>query len=120
MNDLKSRLKRILHWHVGRGSAVTARELCEQLGVFAVDVDGSHIYEDRTVRKAIEGLIDEDFPVCSVTEEPAGYFFPASVEEARAYSKSLQKRAVRIFLRRRHIIKNTALHYEPARQERLI
>ncbi len=51
-----------------------------------------------------------------MTEDPAGYFFPASVEEARKYSKSLQRRAVRIFLRRRNIIKNTARYYEKARQ----
>jgi hypothetical protein len=106
---LKHQLKAIISRHVGRCEAIGAETLAEMFG----------FKDDRIIRKAIEELIDDNFPVCSVTEQPAGYFFPASVQEARRYSKSLQKRAVRIFLRRRHIIKNTALFYEPARQEEL-
>jgi len=103
---VKTELRHILERHIGRGNPITAETLAVRF----------NLSDDRPVRKAIEQLIDGGFPVCSVTESPAGYFFPASVEEARIYSKSLQKRAARIFLRRRGIIKNTARYYEPARQ----
>lgn len=103
---MKDRLKRILLDHVGREHPVKAELLASHFGY----------KDDRIIRKAIEELIDEGFPVCSVTDHPAGYFFPANVDEARKYSKGLQKRAAMIFLRRRHIIQNTARHYEKARQ----
>lgn len=109
-NELKYELRLIINRHVGREMAISAGVLAEMFDYF----------DDRPVRKAIEELIDGGFPVCSVTEPPPGYFFPANVEEARTYSKSLQKRAVNIFLRRRHIIKNTARFYERARQAELL
>ena len=109
-SNLKQQLREVLRHHVGRDKAIKAEELASRFGYI----------DDRPIRKAIEGLIDDGFPVCSVTEEPAGYFFPASVEEARKYSKSLQRRAVRIFLRRRHIIRDTARYYEKVRQGILI
>jgi hypothetical protein len=116
--ELRKELKRILEGRVGREASVTAGELARMFG-----------YEDdRIIRKAIEDLIDGGFPVCSATEEPAGYFFPKDEGEARVYSKSLQRRAVRIFLRRRRIISNTREYYEnlrrraeiPVHQERLL
>ena len=110
MTKLTTGLRRILVRHRGRGSAVGAGELAEIFGY----------RDDRPVRKAIEQLIMEGFPVCSATEWPAGYFFPADVAEARRYTKSLQKRACMIFIRRRHIIRDTARYYEEARQEALV
>jgi len=110
IDKLKLELKTILFKHVGRANAIKGESLARLFG----------FPDDRPIRKAIEELIDGGFPVCSSTESPAGYFFPASVDEARTYSKSLQKRAVRIFLRRRHIIKNTARFYEEARQGVLV
>ena len=109
-DELKSQLRLIITRHVGRESAIAAGTLAEMFGY----------RDDRPVRKAIDELIDGGFPVCSVTEPPPGYFFPAGVEEARIYSKSLQRRAVNIFLRRRGIIKNTARFYERARQAELL
>lgn len=106
---LQEQVKGIIRSHRGRDSAITADGLVNLLGA-----------GDRAIRKTIEDLIDDGFPVCSVTEPPAGYFFPSSVEEARVYSKALQKRAVRIFLRRRYIIRSAALYYEPGKQGRLI
>jgi hypothetical protein len=107
---MKNQLRLIILNHTGRDCAIKAADLAEHFGYT----------DDRLIRKTIEELIDDGFPVCSATDDPAGYFFPASVNEARKYSKSLQKRAVRIFLRRRGIIKNTALYYERAKQGELI
>jgi len=106
MEDIKQDLKLIILRHTGRSNPITARELAERYG---------H-EDDRVIRKLIADLIDEGFPVCSVTDDPAGYFFPANVDEAREYTVSLRRRALRIFLRRRHIIRSTARWYEEARQ----
>ena len=108
--SLRQQLKMVLLQHTGRAKAIKSEALASRFGYD----------DDRPIRKIIEGLIDGGFPVCSVTGSPAGYFFPADVDEARKYSKSLQKRAVRIFLHRRHIIRNTARFYEKVRQSVLI
>ncbi len=107
---LQAQVKDIINNHRGRWLAITGGRLAEIFG----------FENDRAIRKAIEDLIDDGFPIYSVTESPAGYFFPSSVEEARQYSKALQKRAVRIFLRRRYIIRSAARYYEPGKQGRLI
>ena len=106
---LQKQVQDIIHRHQGRRLAITVGHLAAMLGS-----------DDRAIRKAVEELIDNQYPICSVTGTPAGYFFPSSVEEARVYSKALQKRAVRIFLRRRFIIRSAARYYEPGKQGRLI
>jgi len=89
--------------------AITARELSYLTN-----------HPDRKIRLVIEELIEDGLPVVSATESPAGYFIPISLEEARQYTQSLRSRAVEIFLRRKRVIKNTALYLKPAEQARLI
>lgn len=108
--DLKPALRLILLRHTGRSAAVKAESLAAHFG----------LKDDRAVRKAIEEMIDGGFPVCSVTEPPAGYFFPADIGEAQKYTVSLRRRALRIFQRRRHIVRSTARYYEKARQGVLV
>ena len=124
---LKAALRRIIILHRGRGKAISAEKLVQILypeGNYIQIIAGREVVcndiDDRPVRKAIEELIKEHFPVCSVTEDPPGYFFPADIDEARIYTKSLQKRAVRIFIRRRSIVRDTARYYEQARQEAMV
>jgi len=109
-SDLKAAIRLEMLRRVGRQYAIRGRELAGMYGYT----------DDRVVRKAIEELIDDHFPICSATDEPCGYFFPASVEEARRYSKGLQSRAVRIFLRRRNIIRDAAIYHEGAHEVRLV
>lgn len=106
---MKTELKNILERHEGRERAIKAQELACLL-----DTD------ERHVRQVIEELIDDGLPVVSATESPAGYFIPVSLEQAKEYTQSLRSRAVLIFLRRKKVIRNTALHLKPASQGRLI
>ena len=107
--ERKDLIKGILVRHEGRGRAITARELCGLVGL-----------PDRQLRLYIDELIDEGLPVISATEQPAGYFIPLSLDEARQYTCSLRSRAIEIFLRRRKVMKNAALYLKPASQGRLI
>ncbi|MHB8084371.1 MAG: hypothetical protein ACYDHZ_00900 [Dehalococcoidia bacterium] len=115
--DLNDKVKNIILSHVGRDNAITAERICELIyGVVPEDDPEKQPlarYSDRPVRLAIEDLIRAGTPICSMTEEPPGYFFPSSVEEAKAACKPLQRRAVMIFLRKRKIIHNTELYYNP-------
>lgn len=108
-SELKTRLEAILTNRFGRHSAITSREL-----------SSITLQPDRAIRLAIEDLIRDGLPIVSATEHPAGYFIPSSIEEAREYTQSLRSRAVQIFLRRKKVIRNTALYLKPANQGRLI
>ena len=108
--DLKIRLRSILLMHEGKARAITGRELATMVG---------H-RDDRQVRLVIRELISEGLPVISRTESPGGYFIPTSLEEAKQCTESLRSRSIQIFLRRREIIKNTALYLKPASQGKLL
>ena len=105
----KAQLKLILEKREGRSRAITSRELSFLTG-----------QPDRKIRILIEKLISEGLPVISATERPAGYFIPTSLDEAKQYTQSLRSRAVEIFLRRKRVIKNTALYLKPAEQGKLL
>ena len=111
-NDLKFSLRRILLGHVGHENAI-------KLDAILVTIS---LKDKRNVRRSIESLIEEDeFPVCSVTdEEPKGYFFPASVEEASKYALKLHDQAISILHRGSHIEQITSRWYERARQLEMV
>ena len=102
---MKKQLKGILLRHEGRSQAIKARELAE-----IVQSD------ERKVRLIIRVLITEGLPIISSTEQPGGYFIPTSLEETKHCTASLRSRAIEIFLRRKQLIRNTALYLKPASQ----
>lgn len=107
--ELKTELRHILERHIGRDSAITGESLARMVG-----------QRNRQVRQVLEDLIDDGLPVLSTSEPPAGYFIAESLSEAREYTESLRSRALVLFLRRRKVIKNTALYLGPASQGRLL
>jgi len=107
--NIKEDLKDILLQHEGRVSAITGQELAAIVGQ----------RNDRGVRVAIRELITEGLPIVSSTEPPQGYFISTSLEETKHCTESLRSRAVEIFLRRKELIRNTALYLKPAEQRRL-
>jgi hypothetical protein len=109
-DDLKAHLKSILLRHEGRPRAITGRELAAIVG---------H-RDDRRVRLVIRDLITDGLPVVSNTESPGGYFIPTSIEEAKHCTESLRSRSIEIFLRRKQLIRNTALYLKPALQGKLL
>lgn len=107
--NLKAYLKTTLLRHEGKSRAITGKELAGMVG---------H-RDDRKVRLVIRELISEGLPVASSTEKPFGYFIPVSIEEAKQCTESLRSRSIEIFLRRRELIRNTALYLKPAIQSKL-
>ena len=49
---------------------------------------------DRPVRLAIRGLIEDGVPIASSVRPPLGYFIASSTEEATDYKKVLKSRLV--------------------------
>lgn len=76
----------------GEAQAVTIKELARRCGI---------------VRRECEALLETrlaDFPF-PVAAGARGYFVPIAADEINSYARSLQSRAVKIFLRRRTVIR---------------
>ena len=108
--ELKQCVKTILLRHEGEARAIPGRELAAMF----------NLRDDRRVRLTIRELIADGLPIISRTEHPGGYFVPTSVEEAKHCTESLRSRAIEIFLRRKELIRHTALYLKPAEQGRLL
>ncbi len=78
----------------GRQNAMTARYLCDLLGL-----------TPRELTLAIESERRKGEPICASTGEPCGYFLAADREEMEHYCRSLWKRAGEIHKTRRACLK---------------
>lgn len=61
----------------------------------------------RRVRRIIEELIEEGYPVISTPREPGGYCWKGANGEAIECYKRLRKKGIRILLRARNVLRNS-------------
>ena len=86
-------VRRILVEHRGRANAITIDQLC-------------HL-ADLPSRRACEDLLETrlaDFQFILVADAH-GYYIPTTADEINHYLDSLQSRAVKIFLRKRRVMR---------------
>ena len=60
----------------------------------------------RTVRRAIESLIEQGYPIISTPHEPGGYCWEGDKGEALACYRRLRKKGLKVLLRARRILRN--------------
>lgn len=111
-NDIKPQLKAIFQNHIGRTNAITRREL----RVLLNDIN------DRKMRLLKTALIREGLPVLSATDNPAGYYMPASRQELQIGLKTLQSYIIELCKDYRDLKKYGGIWLErpqPVKQERL-
>ena len=72
----------IVKKRVGAKSALTQHIVAERYYLETGDE-----IEPRTVRKIIEGLRFEGYPILSTTDNPGGYHYPASMQEFYDWEK---------------------------------
>ena len=63
----------------------------------------------RTVRKVIEGLIEQGYPIISTSREPGGYAWRGAEGEALACYKQLRRKAIKEMLRARWTLRNSRI-----------
>ena len=66
---------------------------------------GEHI-TPRTVRKVIESLIEQGYPIISTPHEPGGYCYGGADSEALQCYRRLRKKGIKVLLRARRILRN--------------
>ena len=67
---------------------------------------GEHI-TPRTVRKVIESLIEQGYPIISTSKEPGGYCYQGEENEALQCYKRLRHNGIKILLRARNVLRNS-------------
>ncbi len=66
----------IIKTHIGKPTAINQHAIADEY----IRRTGDHITA-RTIRKAIEELRFEGYPILSTTEDPGGYHYPANRRE---------------------------------------
>lgn len=67
---------------------------------------GCRFITPRTVRKVIESLIEQGYPIISTPHEPGGYCWGGSDGEALQCYRRLRKKGIKVLLRARRILRN--------------
>ena len=67
---------------------------------------GEHI-TPRTVRKVIESLIEQGYPIISTSCEPGGYCYGGNTGEALACYRQLRRKAIKEMIRARWTLRNS-------------
>jgi len=67
---------------------------------------GEHI-TPRTVRKVIESLIEQGYPIISTSCEPGGYCWRGAEGEALACYRQLRRKAIKEMIRARWTLRNS-------------
>ncbi len=61
----------------------------------------------RRVRRVIEGLIEEGYPIISTPVDPGGYCFDGKGDEALQCYRRLRRKGIKILLRARRLKRNS-------------
>ena len=67
---------------------------------------GEHI-TPRTVRKVIESLIEQGYPIISTSKEPGGYCWRGAEGEALTCYRQLRRKAIKEMIRARWTLRNS-------------
>ena len=108
--DIKHEIHAILLQHHGRQNAITGMAIAHKLG----------FKENREVRRAIRGLINDGVPIASTTESPAGYYIIINREEVDIYMKRLRDLLIEDARRRRDFRVCAMRYLENVGQGRMI
>jgi len=91
-------LQILLRGHVGRGAAITKRDIARRLGIDARQVE--HLIRELIVRRGMN--------IASACDKPAGYFIIDTQEEATRYRNQLVSRMRRLNERLQAVDSNLA------------
>src|SRR5438445_10238133 len=109
-DDLIRRTAGILKKHVGAASAITAREIADDLGI----VEGDTFVRTRAIiDKAIRV---HKLPIAANNGKPSGYFYISNEDELSAYMGTLEGRKLQIEDKKQIVFRNYIEQYGPLRE----
>jgi len=110
MTDLEKSILSILKSHVGEENKLTQYKIADKLGI--VDKSNNQYFNFdyvncRQVRRIIEDLIKQGYPIVSTPSNGGGYFWQDKPEEGLECARRIRRQAVKLFLKARRIRKNS-------------
>jgi len=106
LNDLEKSILCILKSHVGDENKLTQYEITHKLGI--VDKSNNQYFNFdyvncRQVRRIIEDLIEQGYPIVSTPSNGGGYFWQDKPEEGLECARRIRRQAIKLFLKARRI-----------------
>ena len=101
MNNTDEIILRIIKPYTDFSDTINQHEIAERFMM----AKNEHI-TPRRVRRIIEGLIEQGYPIISTPHFPGGYCFGGDENEAIECYRRLRRKGIRILLRARRILRN--------------
>ena len=102
MTDLEKDILDILKSHVGEENKITQYNIAENLIWY--ESCGTTC---RNVRRIIEDLIEQGYPIVSTPKNGGGYHWQKNKEEGLECYRRIRKQAIKLFLKARRIRANS-------------
>ena len=106
MTDLEKSILCILKSHVGDENKLTQYEITDKYNNIVSDVTEKNI-GCRYVRRIIEDLIEQGYPIISTPSNGGGYFWQDKPEEGLECARRIRRQAIKLFLKARKIRSNS-------------
>jgi hypothetical protein len=108
MTDLEKDILHILKFHVGDENKLTQYEITAEYNNIVSDVTEKDI-GCRYIRRIIEDLIEQGYPIVSTPKNGGGYHWQKTNQEGLDCAKRIRRQAVKLFLKARHIRANSRM-----------
>lgn len=95
---------RIIKGHLEFSNAINQHRITEEINNLVGQDD---FIDPRSVRRIIEDLIIEGYPIISTPISPGGYCWGGADGEALECYKRLRRKGIKILLRARRILRNS-------------
>ncbi len=92
----------IIRPHKDFSNTINQHEIADEF----MELRNEHM-TSRRVRRIIEGLIEDGYPIISTPIEPGGYCFIGKGDEALQCYRRLRKKGIRTLLRARNVLRNS-------------
>lgn len=98
MTDLEKSILEILTSHVGEKNKLTQYRIVD-----IIDNSGGWGVTCRNVRRIIEDLIKQGYPIVSTPKNGGGYFYQEKAKEGLECARRIRRQAIKLFLKARRI-----------------
>lgn len=102
MSNLEKDILDILKSHKGNENKLTQYEIADKFLIRAGN-------DSRNIRRVIECLIEQGYPIISTPKNGGGYFWQEKEEEGLECYKRMRRMAIKLFLKARRIRANSRM-----------
>lgn len=106
LTELEEDILEIIKEHIGEENKITQYGIAEW---WNVAYSFGKFISSRQVRRAIEELIKQGYPIISTPRFGGGYHWQGRVAEGLECSKRIQRQAVKLFIKARKIRANSRM-----------